>query len=1325
MTKIKKQKNLTILIFILFTYFIIPSIGIQLNNSNIYNPNDIKEIKTESSQSSSDAQFYSSSNELEGYIDKDKSKFDISLIDYLANITNSPKDNPSKIKIIIHFKDSLSKEERIKVLDITFTDYKLITNYDIISGIYLEINPNQLIENKNLIESNTAITKIYASKNYQFPYFQEDNLQLSALDEDFYSNWWLPAIGAEDLPYNGSGVKVAVIDTGIYPHPDLTIVNNSNFVFNETISKFNDDIGHGTHVAGIIAGDGGGSSGKYRGVAPGALLINARAGNASGLQDGDIIKAIQWASKPTSEGGAGADIISMSFGGGFPGISDSITEAITNAKDAYGVIFVASAGNYGPDYFTGSTPASGIDVIAVGATDRNDDLASFSSWGPTFSYIGYPDVVAPGINIISTEAPDSVLSDEYRYLGDYFDFPGDADYIPLSGTSMACPIVSGALAILLEAYPNISPETARIALLEGARKIDNKNDILKSGAGLINVSASLNYLNQILPNYNDVVKLYPGELPVKPFDLLHFPGDHQKFNLTIISGENKTIDIDIPTYIQGISLSLDKSTILFNESGIELVELDIEINNDATPGLRNFQINLTVGGYVYDFANISLNIRLPEYKILMESYHGLNDWFPEFSFNQLGFYNAIDDLTELNVSIDYSMEYWTPDYNRDFNNSILTEEKLAQYDIIALQVPILPYSAIEIENIKNYFENGGNILFLGTRYQDMAVENINNLFAQLGADLQINEENIMDDSWLGDSISISSQSVTNLNNVSFFNGVDKFYWLYGNSFTASGSSESLATIDNKTVVARYDGQLEGKGRLLAFGDLHWMFDKYSLTNYIQDHYALLKNVIGFFLNDENISINIYLKENRISNQRIDLSVYLKDKTSETPITPADYDSLNVFIKNTNYSKSIILNTSYGNDGIYYNDSFNLPFPSYIPYSIEVSLKVGLTDYNKTTKILYFDNSIIPKITSLYVSNSSISREPNESLDLITELDKESYGNIEGYLSIYPDSFYNTKQLEVKNLSFSHIYANIYLKEFDPLVSDPSGYGIYYIIPQFSNYSTPNSPRVPFQIINHPPEIITEQSVFNYPGLSSKSFKEAENYIFPVKQSDKINFEVYAQDSVNYEDINSEMRVFVNLFIAFLTADNYVILIFPSSNEFSELSYQSTLDRFEGSITIPYTMRYDTISGIKSISTKTNFNTNTNEGYIGILAVTVYDSEGEYDYFWIAILISEPPIDFSMMIIIIVSIVALIGIVSMIVYYARRKKHPRVSPVQPSYQEYYYHPPYEDAEKDSYITPEPLSQLGQFYCPFCGQMIRTPKRFCPHCGESLTFEEQDD
>ncbi|MFX1601427.1 MAG: S8 family serine peptidase, partial [Promethearchaeota archaeon] len=584
MTKLKKKSNLFIIVVIFISYFVIPIMGIQLNYANTNVQVQQKPIKVDSLPISLTSQ--SSTNDLnsEGLSAYISSKFDNELNEFLTNLTIFQKENPRSIKVVVLFENSVSKEGRIEILDSVFDEYKLVNNYDIIPGTYLKINPNQLINNENTIEGINSIKKIYKSKLYQNPYIIEDNLEISALNSDYYSNWWLPAVGAENLPYNGSGIKVAVIDTGIANHPDLTIINNSNFVTDESPLDFDDDVGHGTHVGGIIGGDGGGSSGKYRGIAPGVLLINARAGNASGLSDVDIVSAIEWSSKPTSSGGAGADIISMSFGGGYPIISDLITDAISNAKNDYGVIFVSSAGNSGPEYFTGSTPASGVDVIAVGATDRYNQLAYFSSWGPTFGYIGYPDVVAPGVNIISAEAVGSIISDEQRYKGDFFDFPGDADYIPLSGTSMSCPVVAGALAILLEAYPNITPETARIALLERAKKLSNVNDddILKSGAGIINITASLNYLNDLNstnPDINDIGKLYPDNLPVKPYDLLHFPGDHQKFNLTVISGKDNVYNIDVPS-IQGITIILDNYTIGFSEAGVKFLEVEIEINNN-------------------------------------------------------------------------------------------------------------------------------------------------------------------------------------------------------------------------------------------------------------------------------------------------------------------------------------------------------------------------------------------------------------------------------------------------------------------------------------------------------------------------------------------------------------------------------------------------------------------------------------------------------------------------------------------------------------------------------------------------------------------------
>ncbi|KKL27887.1 hypothetical protein LCGC14_2380660, partial [marine sediment metagenome] len=542
-------------------------------------------------------------------------------------------------------------------------------------------------------------------------------------------------------------------------------------------------------------------------------------------------------------------------------------------------------------------------------------------------------------------------------------------------------------------------------LLEGARKISSQaeDDTLKSGAGIINVSASLNYLNSLSVDYNDTAKVFPDILPVKPYDLLHFPGDHQKFNLTVISGKSNIYDIEVPNNIQGVSIKFNNLTLSFSDSGIEFRELEIKIMENAIPGPRDIQINLTetLGEEIYDVINITLDIRLPEHRVLMESFHGLNDWFPAISFYQMGFYDAMSDISDLNISIDYGMEYWTPEYNRDTDNSILTEERLSRYDIVILQAPILPYSPLEIRNMKNYFENGGSFLFLGTRYQDMVVENINHLFSQLGLDTQINEENIMNENWLGIGARISSQSVSELNNSEIFQNVSKFLWSYGNSFTISGNATSIATIENKSIASIYDGSLQEKGRFLAFGDLHWIFDDFRASTYSQDHFTLLKNSLDFLLPNDDVSIEMDLGLEQTSNSQINISIYLKDQTSESPITSSDYDNLEVIIiNNDTIIQKINLNLTSSINGIYFNNTYNLPSPSYIPYSVLVNLSIGSKTYNKSAKILYFDALKMPKINGLITDTTSITRAPGESVTLTAQLDNSTYGNIDGFLTIY-------------------------------------------------------------------------------------------------------------------------------------------------------------------------------------------------------------------------------------------------------------------------------------------------------------------------------------
>ena len=1231
------------------------------------------------------------------------------------------ESNINEIKIIMLFQEKTSKSERIEVITSILDEYEIIENYDIIPAVYLKCDPNELFTKKEKLEEKIALEKVFKSRNYESPYYQEELPESSALSSNIYPNWWLPAIGAENLMYDGTGVKVAVLDTGIYEHPDLNIIASENFVSDE--SSFEDYYGHGTHVAGIIGGNGSASSGKYKGVAPGVSLINAKSGSLSGLEEGDIISAIEW-----SVNTANADIISMSFGDNYPIGSDPLILALAAATDL-GVICVSSAGNSGPEYISGGSPASGVDVISVGASDSNNNLSSFSSWGPSLSYLSYPDVVAPGVNIISTEAPESVISDEYRFIGDYFDYPGVGDYIPLSGTSMSCPMVAGALAILKQAYPSITPETARIALLEGAQTLSNAEDaeFLKSGYGLINVSASLTYLEYLNATYSDVnnvAKITPNELPIEPYDLLHFPGDHQVYNLTVFSGKDITLDINFPNNIDGIFLSLDKSQIIFADAAVDFVAVNAEIESNAAPGTRTFEINITSGVRLYDKIELTFEVRLPEYKILMESYHGLNDWFSDLSFYQMDLYNWMRDIADLNISIDYLAEFWTPNYDRSTSNSILTEELLARYDLIVLQNPILPFNPLEFKNLKEYFDSGGNILFLGTRYQDLCVTNINDLFSFLNLGIEINEENIADETWLGLGATVSSQSITDLTHSDIFQNVSKFVWNYGSTLNVTGAAEVIAASNGNALAAAYDNRVSGGGRFVAFGDLHWAAELYKSSSYRQDHQFLTRNLMKYFLETENVSIDISLPSESTPSPQLNISVFIKDQIGDVPISSTYLNNyLNVSIENDGYSD--IVGMISNSDGISINTTFSLPAPSDKPYIIKVNLTYGGNIYMKISKILYYNSSQIPQFTSTF-STIGIERNGFDSLDIEATLDGTSY-NVVSYMSILPFSYYNKQSTINKTFVLSNSSPNPfdYSNSFIPTSVDPSGVATFYILPYnpINNYYNPYSPRLVSGIVNNPPEFVEESSsVLIIDSSKTLFFDETHTEdsvnVYSVSQGNQLDFEVNLTDSVSYEDQDSsEMRVSVNLFIVSISEDNTIVPINPRTYILSELAYEPSSNTHNGRFTVPYTMSFPSITGTKEISTASQYDTATQDGYLAILWITAFDSEGESEDFIIAFLIqSSLELDLVLVLVVIVAIVVVIGVIAGILLFLRKKKLSRISTPSEGYYEHYY-------GDDSIQEPYDQTHINVHYCPYCGYQLTSLRNFCPSCGKSLKFQGQ--
>ncbi|MEU5404116.1 S8 family peptidase [Streptomyces sp. NPDC005963] len=254
--------------------------------------------------------------------------------------------------------------------------------------------------------------------------------------------------------YDGTGVKIAVLDSGVdATHPDLKtqVIGEKNF---SDAKDAKDRDGHGTHVASTAAGTGAKSGGTHKGVAPGAKVLNGKVLNDSGMgTDSGIIAGMDWAVAQ------GADVINMSLGGGdTPGI-DPLEAHVNKLTAEKGVLFAIAAGNSGPGEGTISSPGSADAALTVGAVDDNDALAFFSGVGPrTGGGTIKPDVTAPGVNTTAAAAAGTAPE-------------SPAGYTSLSGTSMATPHVAGAAALLKQQHPSWKAKQLKSVLTAATKDV--------------------------------------------------------------------------------------------------------------------------------------------------------------------------------------------------------------------------------------------------------------------------------------------------------------------------------------------------------------------------------------------------------------------------------------------------------------------------------------------------------------------------------------------------------------------------------------------------------------------------------------------------------------------------------------------------------------------------------------------------------------------------------------------------------------------------------------------------------------------------------------
>jgi serine protease AprX len=336
-------------------------------------------------------------------------------------------------------------------------------------------------------------------------------------------------VAASQYGFDGTGIGVAVIDSGIAPNSDLNnatgssrVVYSQSFVAGDTTTS--DKFGHGTHVAGLIGGSGAlsgtgnGYPATYAGMAPNVNLINLRVLDANGNgTDSQVIAAIQQAIALKNT--YNIRVISMSLGRPvFESYAlDPVDQAVEAAWRA-GIVVVVAAGNNGrfvptSGFGTIGVPANDPAVITVGATmteqtnSRVDDqIASYSSKGPTaIDHIVKPDLVTPGNRMVSLRVAGSTLDSSFPQY-EVTSTSGSSNYFVLSGTSMATPIVSGAVALMLQQSSSLTPDQVKARLMKTAWKgvgrftyshdgwgnlYNNEYDLFTYGAGCLDVESAL------------------------------------------------------------------------------------------------------------------------------------------------------------------------------------------------------------------------------------------------------------------------------------------------------------------------------------------------------------------------------------------------------------------------------------------------------------------------------------------------------------------------------------------------------------------------------------------------------------------------------------------------------------------------------------------------------------------------------------------------------------------------------------------------------------------------------------------------------------------
>ncbi|HKZ86244.1 MAG TPA: S8 family peptidase [Anaerolineae bacterium] len=381
-------------------------------------------------------------------------------------------------------------------VDMTATRTWRWSDFD--NGLELVINQSRLDDDSRIYYDAVGLRVTSAPGNDTTGDTGGETTPDTALSTTELVNVYNQVIGASSLwndPYRlrGKGIGVAVVDSGIFKTKDLSKRKRASVNFNAAYHDSADRYGHGTFVAGIIAGSGSQSSGKYIGVAPKADIINVRVSDDQGMAtETDVVEALQWVLEKKDK--YNIRVVNLS-------LNSSVAQSYhTSPLDAAveilwfnGIVVVVAAGNNGSTELY--PPANDPFVITVGAVDdrktptlADDAVATFSAYGTTPEGFAKPDLVAPGVNVVGV-LPENDKLNMSRNRGSN---RVDTNYFRMSGTSMAAPMVSGAVALLLQDEPNLTPDQVKYRLMATANKNWPGYNATTAGTGYLDIYAAVN-----------------------------------------------------------------------------------------------------------------------------------------------------------------------------------------------------------------------------------------------------------------------------------------------------------------------------------------------------------------------------------------------------------------------------------------------------------------------------------------------------------------------------------------------------------------------------------------------------------------------------------------------------------------------------------------------------------------------------------------------------------------------------------------------------------------------------------------------------------------